>query len=76
MKQKKLVDLVEEVLPEFAKAVKTDDASAIILHQDAFAGDYQQSEYYLMGCAIKYAGLYGKEVRIIGRNRDTIELKN
>ena len=31
-------------------------------HQDAFGVDYD--EYELLGMAIKFAGLYGKEVRI------------
>ena len=43
----------------------------VILHQDAFAADYQEDEYMLLGMAIKYAGLRGKEVRVIGRNRSS-----
>ena len=42
----------------------------LLIHQDAFAVDYE--EYELLGMAIKYAGLYGKEVRIIGKNRETL----
>lgn len=44
-----------------------------MLHQDAFAADYQEHEYMLLGMAIKYAGLRGKEVRVIGKNRQTLE---
>ena len=40
--------------------------------QDAFAADYQEDEYKLLGMAIKYAGLRGKEVRVIGKNRNTL----
>jgi hypothetical protein len=40
-------------------------------HQDAFAADYQEDEYALLGMAIKYAGLRGKEVRVI-KNRQTL----
>jgi hypothetical protein len=29
-------------------------------------------EYELLGMAIKFAGWYGKEVRIPGKNRDTL----
>jgi len=29
-------------------------------------------EYLLLGMAIKYAGLRGKEVRVIGKNRSTL----
>jgi hypothetical protein len=42
-----------------------------MLHQDAFAADYQEDEYMLLGMAIKYAGLRGKEVRVIGKNRSS-----
>ena len=43
-----------------------------MLHQGAFAADYQEDEYELLGRAIKYAGLRGKEVRVIGKNRSTL----
>ena len=49
-----------------------DDAEHVLLHQDAFAADYQEDEYKLLGMAIKYAGLRGKEVRVIGRNRSSL----
>jgi hypothetical protein len=39
----------------------------VLLHQDAFAADYQEDEYTLLGMAIKYAGLGGQEVRVIGK---------
>jgi hypothetical protein len=35
------------------------------LHQDAFAPKLGSDEMFLLGKAIKYAGLMGKEVRII-----------
>jgi hypothetical protein len=49
-----------------------DDSELVLLHQDAFAADYQEDEYTLLGMAIKYAGLRGKEVRVIGRNRSPL----
>ena len=49
----------ERKLPEFAKAC-ADDTELVLLHQDAFAADYQEDEYKLLGMAIKYAGLRGK----------------
>ncbi len=58
-------------LPEFAKAC-ADDTELVLIHQDAFAADYQEDEYALLGMAIKYAGLQGKEVRVIGKNRSTL----
>ena len=33
---------------------------------------YQDDEYKLLGMAIKFAGLYGREVRIIGKNGETL----
>ena len=64
---------IERLLPEFVKSCSNKEV--LIIHQDAFAADYQQSEYALLGMAIKFAGLYGKEVRIIGTNRETLEPK-
>jgi hypothetical protein len=43
-----------------------------LIHQDAFAAEYQEDEYALLGMAIKYAGLRGKEVRVIAKNRSTL----
>ena len=48
------------------------EAPVIIFHQGGFEADYQPSEFGLLGMAIKYAGLMGKEVRIIGQNRATL----
>ena len=36
-----------------------------LIHQDAFAPKLGSDEMFLLGKAIKYAGLMGKEVRII-----------
>jgi hypothetical protein len=46
------------------------------MHQDAFAADYQEEEYRLIGLAIKFAGICSKEVRIIGTNRQTVDQSN
>jgi hypothetical protein len=61
---------IRKKLPDFARMC-ADDAEHVLLHQDAFAADYQEDEYLLLGMAIKYAGLRGKEVRVIGRNRSS-----
>ncbi len=45
----------------------------VIIQQGAFAADYQDHEYTLLGKAIKFAGLHEKEVRIIGKNRETLK---
>jgi len=62
-------------LPDFVRAVKAEGADAIILHQDAFAADYQDEEYILLGKAIKYAGIYKKGIQITGRNRESLKEK-
>ena len=61
--------LMERMLPDFVKKCRETD-EPLIIHQDAFALDY--NEYELLGMAIKFAGLYGKEIRIIGKNRETL----
>jgi hypothetical protein len=67
-----LIAAVRKGLPEFAKA-RADEAELVLLHPDAFAADYQEDEYKLLGMAIKYAGLRGKEVHVIGKNRSSFE---
>jgi hypothetical protein len=69
-RESSLIANIRRKLPDFAKAC-ADDAELVLLHQDAFAADYQEDEYALLGMAIKYAGLRGKEVRVIGRNRSS-----
>src|ERR1039457_1470489 len=69
-RESSLIATIRKKLPEFAKAC-ADDSELVLLHQDAFAADYQEDEYVLLGMAIKYAGLRGKEVRGIGRNRSS-----
>ena len=70
-RESSLIATIRKMLPEFARAC-ADDAELVLLHQDAFAADYQEDEYTLLGMAIKYAGLRGKEVRVIGKNRSTL----
>jgi hypothetical protein len=60
---------MERMLPDFVKSCRESD-EPLIIHQDAFAVDY--NEYELLGMAIKFAGLCGKEVHIIGKNRATL----
>jgi hypothetical protein len=70
-RESSLIANIRTKLPEFAKAC-ADDAELVLLYQDAFAADYQEDEYALLGMAMKYAGLRGKEVRVIGKNRQTL----
>jgi hypothetical protein len=66
-----LIATIRTKLPDFAKMC-ADETDLVLLHQDAFAADFQEDEYRLLGMAIKYAGLRGKEVRVIGKNRSTL----
>jgi len=51
-----LIATVRTKLPDFARMC-ADDVEEVLIHQDAFAADYQEDEYMLLGRAIKYAGL-------------------
>ena len=70
-----LLIVIGRLLPDFVRACGINE-EVIILNQDSFAADYQQSDYTLLGMAIKYAGLHGKEVHIIGRNGETQGIKD
>ena len=69
-RQTNLISKIQNTLPDFVKACAA-DVDMVVLHQDSFAADYQEDEYALLGMAIKYAGLCGKEVRVIGITRET-----
>ena len=68
-----LIAAIEKMLPDFARTCRSQETPVVIMHPDAFAADYQEDEYRLMGMAIKFAGIRGKEVRVIGTNRQTVE---
>ena len=51
-------------LPGFVEACRA-DADFVVLNQEAFAPMLGTAELLLLGKAIKYAGLVGKEVRIV-----------
>ena len=70
-KERALTAEIETLLPDFARSCRGSE-DVVIIHQDSFAADYEDHEYTLFGKAIKFAGLHGKEVRIIGRNRETL----
>jgi hypothetical protein len=63
---------IRRLLPDFVESCLKDE-EVVIIHQDSFAADYQDDEYALLGKAIKFAGLHGKELRIIGTNRETLQ---
>ena len=66
-----LIATIRAKLPDFARMC-ADDTELVMLHQDSFAAHYQEDEYMLLGMAIKYAGLRGKEVRVIGKHRSAL----
>jgi hypothetical protein len=59
-----LTHSVQSSLPGFVDACNG-DVDEVILDQGAFAAEYQDDEYKLLGMAIKYAGLRHKHVRVI-----------
>ena len=67
-RERLLREEVERELPEFVNACR-ENADFVIMHQDAFAPKLGSNEIFLLGKAIKYAGLNGKEVRIIPSTR-------
>jgi hypothetical protein len=72
-KEANLIAAVETMLPDFAKACRAPDLPIVIMHQDAFAADYQEEEYRLLGMAMKFAGICGKDVHVAGKNRETVD---
>lgn len=81
MKMAELQATVEHYLPQFVKAVKgamTGKAKKhdlVVLHQDAFAAEYHDDECLLLGLAIKYAGMVGVTIHVVGRNGETLPVK-
>jgi hypothetical protein len=62
--ERQLIEEIQTNLPGFAQACRA-DADFVVLNQDAFAPLLGSAELLLLGKAIKYAGLVGKEVRIV-----------
>jgi hypothetical protein len=67
---------VEAYLPDFVRRIEVFHAkdandSTMVLHQDSFAAGYHDDEYTLLGMAVKYAGLNGVAVKVIGTNHET-----
>lgn len=55
---------IETTLPDLVRLAESDE-KVVLWTQAAFAADYQANEYKLLGKAIKYLGLYGKEITIV-----------
>jgi hypothetical protein len=73
-KERALMEEIESVLPDFARSCQG-TGEVIVIHQDSFAADYQDQECVLFGKALKFAGIFGKEIRVIGTNRETLTAK-
>lgn len=63
-RKSELLRVVKEQLPGFVEACQA-PVDIVLLDQQAFAADYRESEYTLLGMAIKYAGLSGKTVHVV-----------
>jgi hypothetical protein len=66
-----LTSEIERLLSDFARSCR-DSSDVVIIHQESFAADYQDEEYALFEKAMKFAGIYGKEIRVIGKNIETL----
>jgi hypothetical protein len=66
---RRLIEEIQGALPEFAHACEAKGADFVLMHQDGFAPNLGNDEIFLLGKAIKYAGLMGREVRIIPSQR-------
>jgi hypothetical protein len=72
---------VETYLADFGRAVEkaattgAGEESMMIVDQDSCAAGYDGDEYTLLGMAIKFAGLRGVAVTVIGRNRHSFKKK-
>jgi hypothetical protein len=64
-RERKLIEEIQSVLPEFVQACSSTQSDFIIMSQEAFAPGLGEYELLLLGKAIKYASLMGKEVRVI-----------
>ncbi len=64
-RERKLIEEIQSVLPELVHACNSRQSDFIIMSQEAFAPRLGEYEIMLLGKAIKYAGLMGREVRII-----------
>ena len=70
-RRKQLHNLLPEMLPDFNLMVLEAKGDTVLIHQDAFACDYNADEYTLLGMAIKFAGDHGKAININGWSGET-----
>ncbi len=68
-RERLLIQEVEALVPAFVEACRNEEADFVIMSQDAFAPEYGSLELVLLAKAIKYAGIVGKELRIVPAKR-------
>ncbi|MEO5923849.1 MAG: hypothetical protein ABIR70_08495 [Bryobacteraceae bacterium] len=56
--------LVEEI-PDWVAQCEDKATEIVTMHQQTFGADHRQSEIELLGWAIKYAGMCGKNVTVV-----------
>ena len=70
-----LEQTIEHYLPEAARMINDCNEGLgpdiVMLHQDAVDVGFHTAAYTLLGMLIKYAGLRGVPVQIIGNNKET-----
>lgn len=69
--ENEVVEIVSTIIPDFKKMIDeavTSNVNQVIIHQDAFAADYDMDELVLLGSAVKYAGLNGVNLTFTGKN--------
>lgn len=59
-----------QMLETCDKVIENNANGGIVIHQDAFAADYQPHELYLLGCFIKYLGMREINLTIFGKPID------
>ena len=62
---------METQFKDFADSIKyaVENHTILTISQKGFANDYDQPEMLLLGMMVKYAGLFGVELYIVGKNK-------
>lgn len=67
-----LVSQVETRFPKLKEEIDKNEDSAIVFHQDTFAPDLNSVDFIAIGMVVKYIGLSGKSIQIVGKNGETL----
>ena len=74
-KVSELWDFIESEVPSFSHFIKEyidKKQKHILIHQDAYAADYQDEEFALLGKVVKLCGTLGISIKIVGTNREAL----